>query len=730
MKATESQNIINKNPFIKARIRNNIITNKKLLIIISILHAIGYPLLVCLAIYEDTRRRNEYNSYYVDTDMFIIASVISGILALLAGFVVAMNTFKYQYKKSCVDMNLSLPLSSSQRFFTDYLTGLGIYLVPALCAWLIGDIIGVIGLQLDSEMMAESFKTLNICGVIIVIAMILFYTFSVFCITCCGSIFEAISSSVLINGVIPLFLLVLGYCICDANPYGIAEDYLMIEQICFTSPIGCVIFAINFLDDNLGAMPVFWSWFISIIIYTALILALSFYLYKKRKAEKVSKPYVYKFLYYILTSASLFIIVYGLSEMDNFFGAVFISAIFYFILEVITNRGFKKFYYSVFRFAGTVVSIVAIGLLSNATNGFGIYKYVPSPAGVSEVYLSTYFYGYSSEALLRNESYSDRNIIKAVTQLQKSYIEKSENYSDYDIVSAQNENNVIDNTEPLEIIYYMKNGNVVTRKYNVLVDDLYEIYSVIYDSDEVIEKFENKINVYKKLVRETDISFREAKTGHSYDIAHMTDEMWSEFEDAYKNDLRNMTSDDYYSRQIIGVVYINDNCYIRDNFTNTIAFLEKYIPDFNTSGTDFKLSEFAGQSVYLTKDVLFRDGTLSDIYASNQYYGYNYCIDRNYNRYVGVGREENISHLSASEFSVGSTTVQRDLEKLINVALNVYDDKEVGGVMTIGRKVYFIPVEYKELVNKVHKELFSDNNYVDDDYDYHYHYYNDYEFID
>lgn len=711
MKATESQNKTNKipafkNPFIKARIKNNVITNKKLLIIISILHAIGYPLLMCIAVYDENKRRNGYNTDYLDTDMFVIASVISGILALLAGFVVAMNTFKYQYKKSCVDMHLSLPLSSSQRFFTDYLTGLGIYLVPALCAWIIGDIIGFIGIEIDS-----AFRNINICGVIIVIAMILYYTLSVFCITCCGSIFEAISSSVLINGVIPLFLLVFGYCICDANPYGISEDYLMIEQICFTSPIGCVLFAFNFLDYGLSSMPVFWSWLISIIIYIALILTLSFYLYKKRKAEKVSIPYVYKSLYYVLTSASLFIIVYSLSDMENFFGAVFISAIFYFILEVITNRGFKKFYFSVLRFASTVVSIVAISLLSNTTNGFGIYKYVPSPAGVSKVCLSTNNYGYSNDeyTLLGDELYSDRNIIKAVTQLQKSYIEKSEHYSDYDMILAQDEENVIDNTKPLEIVYYMKNGNIVTRKYDVLIDDLYELCSVIYDSEEVIEKFENNISLYKERFHEIDIRFEEAKTSHSYEIAHMTKEMWSEFEDAYKNDLKNMTSDDYYSRQIIGSVYINDNYYIRDNFTNTIAFLEKYIPDFNTSGTDFKLSEFAGQSVYLTKDVLFRDGTLRDIYFSNAYYGYNYCIDRNYNRYIGIGREGYINNVSVNEFSVGSTTVQKDLEKLINVALNVYDDTEIGGVIRIGHKIYFIPVEYKELVNKVQKELFSDD---------------------
>ena len=716
-----------KNPFIMARIRTNITTNRKLATVICILHAIGFPLIMALGVYTEyyyeKYKDNDYHTHYPNTDILIVAGFIAGILALLAGFVVAMNIFRYQYKKSCVDMNLSLPLSSTQRFFTDYLTGLGIYLIPALVAWVIGDLIGLIGIGLHLEDMKDSLSIINHCGICVVFAMILFYTLTVFCVTCCGSIFEAIASSVLINGIIPLFLLVFGFCVCNSNPYGVMDDVIMLEQIYFTSPFGCAMFVFQITDNGTTNVPYFWSWLISIIIYIALIVALTYFLYKKRKAESVSKPYVYRMLYYAMTSAMLFIIIYAISlSGDDFIGAIFVGAIIYFLFEVITKRGFKKFHYSVFRFIGTVVSIFIIVAVSDISNGFGIYKYVPNPAGVSQVSMREYgsmTKSFNEIVDYGSNMYSDRNIIRTVTEIQKSYIdqyEHPEKYEDYDIIniSESNDHNTINfnNDIELEIRYYMKNGNIVSRRYDILYEDFYKITSAIYTSDEFAEYAEDIIREYYSRYNYDyplrSIAFSESKTETQYDI-QMNKSSLEELITAYQTDLKNMTAEDYCSKQIIG--YIGNGLEIRENFENTIAFIKKNRPDFNTDGDNFKLSSFENATVCVYQNVIPVDNIIN--YNNSSEYR---RISERYilmsDRYAGAGKKP---------FSIGTNTVDAELEKLINVSKNVYDSNETGGMIIINNCAYYIPKEYKELADKVYKKLFGNTvYYYDEDGDEYY----------
>lgn len=731
MTATKSANkklSFFKNPFIMARIKTNITTNRKLATVISILHLIGYPLVMAMVLYTEyyikthTNQNGSYSS--PDTDIFIVAGIISGSIALLAGFVVAMNIFKYQYKKSCVDMNLSLPLNSTQRFFTDYLTGLGIYLIPALCAWVLGDLIGLIGLGLKLDDFSEGLRVCNTAGVCVVLAMILFYTLTVFCITCCGSIFEAIASSVLINGVIPAFLFILGYCICNSDPYGVDKESLMYEQIYFTSPFGCMMYVFELFDNGIDRTSLFFNWLVSIIIYISLIVLLTYFLYKKRKAENVSKPYVYKTLYYAITSAMLFVIIYAISFIgnDNYIGSIFIAAIVYFIFEIVTKRGFKKFHYSVFRFIGTVASIFIIVILSDFTNGFGIYKYVPSPAGVSSVYLNQNNSWCMESNIFSYNNYNsstDKNVIKTVTDIQKKYIDMYENpekYNENDKLYFDKYENGLSNNEvtcqddfKLDIKYYMKNGNIVSRKYTIRYEDFCKIKSAVYKSNDFAEyakeDFEqNYLTSYDN--HRNQISFFEAKTDTSFDVKLSKDE-FNQLVDAYTTDLKTMTEEEYNSSQIIG--YIGYSCEIRENFRNTIAFINEKIPNFHTSPDNFKLSDFAGLNVWVYKNVIpvYYVESLDNTKISDKYF---------------LSSSLNVNTSSMKPFSVGTVTVNPDLEKLINVSQNVYDSEEIGGAVAISGKIYYIPKEYKELVDKVYNELFAtvEYYYTDDGEEYYY----------
>lgn len=702
-----------RNNFIKARIKTNFIENRKLFTVICILHAIGYPLIMALGVYEEYYYETHQNStHYPDTSLLMVAGVIAGIVALCAGMVIAMNVFKYLYKKSYVDMNLSLPLTAKQRFFTDFLSGLVMYIVPALCAWIIGDLIGLIGLGLDIDNMSEVLNTMNRCGLCVIMAMILFYTFTVFCTVCCGNIVETIASSFLINIVVPMFLFVLGLCICQDYPYGVSSEAIMFEQIFFTSPVGCIIFAVFSVDSYYIAStnnPYLVFWLISIILYTAVIITVSYFLYKKRKAESVSKPYIYKFLYYALTSAILFSIISIVSlDSQDFFSAIFIGAIIYFIFEVITKRGFKKFHYSVIRYIGTVMAIMIVVTSSNITKGFGIYKYVPNPAGVSQVNFQTNYYISNSNYTFEN-IYSDKNVIKAITEVHKSYVDQYENTENYNFnyaedVRSRNSTYTVQNQVYVRFQYYMKNGNIVPREYEITYEDYYKIISAMMLSEEYREKAEKQIKfIYETSSVESKwLSFKESKTDKEFSN-EISEKKVDELITAYQTDLENMTLEDYYSSQTIGFIY--DSFEIRETFSNTIAIIKEIEPKFHTTPDDFDISDFAPCTVQVYSDVIFADTILYDAEPN-----YSYSLHRISNKYIGINMQELYYYNNSNEsYSIGSQTDFPKLEELLNVSKSVYNSDEIGGIIRINEKCYFVPVEYKELAKSVENSINRQN---------------------
>lgn len=167
-----------------------------------------------------------------------------------------------------------------------------------------------------------------------------------------------------------------------------------------------------------------------------------------------------------------------------------------------------------------------------------------------------------------------------------------------------------------------------------------------------------------------------------------------------------MTEEEYNSSQIIG--YISNKFEIRENFKNTIAFINEKRPDFHTSPDNFKLSDFAGTDICVYKNVIPVYDLYDAIYskASDKYF---------------LSSILNVNTRSQKYFSVGTVTVNPNLEKLINVSESVYDSKEIGGAVVISGKIYYVPKEYKDLVDKVYDELFANvQYYYDDDGDEYY----------
>lgn len=736
-----------KKSFFKTHFKNTILENKKFLFIISVLHLIGYPVIAFTIRYYSEHPDNTDENY-------AIASCIALAIAILSGAIIAISIFNYLYKKSTVDMNLSLPLTTRQRFLSEYFAGLTIYIVPAI----IGGLIGTVILLTGKHELMEIVKYTIYIGSVVIIGMILYYSLTVLILSCCGSLFETILSTLLINAMIPASIYLLSYTIISNDSFGLSSNSLFLNQIFISSPIGNAAFIIYFFDNvnmygNVNT-NLYVHWLIPTSIFTVLIVLLSYFLYKKRKAEQVSKPYVYKFIYYAILFfvtfciISIFKVSTGSSDYTaqtdstpidaSFFPAVMCSGIVFFIMEIISNRGFKKFWLSILKFAGTITCIYAVLLLCHATNGFGVNKYVPLESAVDNVIIdfdntSTY-----------NLPIRNKHTIHDVVSLHEKVIKEKyedKNTSHKEIPESELDQRIKNgalatyNRNNISITYYLKNGSILTREYNVSDEQMEQLYASMMTGRDYAEYCYNKLSYSFAFRVENDKNARNIeiynKINQKISTTKLTVDEFSKLIKAYKNDIENMSADSFYTDKIIGTIDLEYP--IRESFINTLNFLEEYC---NISIDDFEVTSLGdNNTVAIFKDVV-------QIVTGNYD---EYCYDDYYNSYAQSSKPSytifskyislyNNSLTSVAEYSrdsiVNEIVNKKEFIDLLNNASVYYDNDEIGGIIVVNNQILYLSPEYKERVEKLYNQqpelLYWDNmnvfvdendnlNYYDDE---------------
>ena len=142
--------------------KNNFRENKRSFIVHLITSILGLPALAVvaiIAIYNETQYYNlkaiseeVYDSISAGCGAFAVVGVLCFIISLFLGMTLALTNFKYLYKKSITDMNYALPLSGTQRFFADYLSGCIMYIAPIFGAILLSIAILGIGTPIVPEL--------------------------------------------------------------------------------------------------------------------------------------------------------------------------------------------------------------------------------------------------------------------------------------------------------------------------------------------------------------------------------------------------------------------------------------------------------------------------------------------------------------------------------------------------------------------------------------------------
>lgn len=572
--------------FFGKRFKNNFRENKRSFIVHLIMSILGLPALAVvaiIAIYNETQYYNlgaisveVYDSISAGCGAFAVVGVLCFIISLFLGITLALTNFKYLYKKSITDMNYALPLSGTQRFFADYLSGCIMYIAPIFGAILLSIAILGIGTPIVPEINEfwKNFDFVLKVIFIVLIAIIQFYTLTVLAIVFCGNTFESIFSIFAFNVLIPASIACVWVALCQSYAYGIDQSAIFYNNIfTSTSPIGAISFFFIVADsidyaDTFNAF-LYTKWIIITLVVTALYLIAAYLLYRHRKAEDVSKPYVYKSAFYAIMTMGTFCVLSLFINFGGFLAAgIVLCGIVWFIMEVITRRGFKKFWQAGLGFGAAVISVIVLCSLFSSTKGFGIAKKVPSTASVENIAIRDDITDH------RKMVFRDKKVIEEAVKLHEELVDRHFNQEEYTYNTVNFDEyypNTVDDSIYLQYSTYT--GSTISREYNVPSNMSAELKKAILLSDDYAEQlckemFYYEIEYYNEYGH--TIEFMDKSGDYQ---SKKTDKLsFISIRDAYKKDLMNMTEDDLLNANYCGK--IDNQYFVLETFDNTISILE------------------------------------------------------------------------------------------------------------------------------------------------------------
>lgn len=619
--------------------KSNIKDSRKFSVILLILHLVAVP-----AVFISTMVCMYTNKGYDDgtVEMYASIAVCTTALAAFLGIFAATSSFTCLHEKSVVDMKLALPMNNTQRFFSNFLSGLFTYLAPFYTAQVISLLLCGYGLLfMDGKTFYETRYVDNayvdvpyVCDIFSIatpallklilggtLCMLMLYVITVLIAICCGNKFEAIAYTILINILIPLTIYCVLYSMYDSL-YGIESEVIALKVLIYTSVFGGIIASIDWASGGelvySGAYMHYGIWLLVFTLVIAALFALCFFLYKKRRAEQVSKPFVFKLAYYIVLICAMFCIISLLmTEGADIVPTIIVSGIIFMIFEVVTNRGFKKFWLSIIKYAATFIAVVGIILVCEKTDGFGAVQRVPSASNVKSVEISYEgFYGdfsnmsynYDAKQLIK-----DKENIEAIVSAHQDIIDFYNAHKDsYSRDNRWNYDDMVGVYKNFTITYNLKAGGSFSRDYYSITPGAAEYLSKLDVSEEykrqVAEYYKNYIlkaekNYYDYIDMNDNyaddiymqdrfyayaenimtINYADGTTNVPLEYLAAKD-FFNQLAEAYYNDIMAITEENYYHSELHNVwsfqcAHFINNIKVPESFTNTVELLDYF--DFN-----------------------------------------------------------------------------------------------------------------------------------------------------
>ncbi len=546
---------------VSVRIKENLKSGKKDFVFLFVFFGLGIIL-----------NRLDYIENYIsrrNNDMITFCMALAPLfsaIGYISGVGIAMKVFNYLYRKNETDKVFSLPMTSSQRFISDFLSGLIIYIVPYIIVCIISIVmIPIMETVCSIEIIGVMVEWRDIIShlLVLLMSMIMFYAYAVLVCVCCGSFIQNFIFIILMNISVPLLVYSLDLAMfLPLYRYGyLGSPFLLYE----TSPLGGVIF-INVLS-NVFEWGMVYSVVISVIVY------ISYRIYKKRKAEDTGNAIVFSRFYYMLISVVL-VCICSISAFQEFYiSGIVICIIVFLVFELIRKqRNIKIKKKSVIYCASVIAFTFILIFTSHKTNGFGIIKKVPKLQSIEFIELQ------EIGTVIENCDCEKYGYEKFFSDDSKSLIRDfHKNIVDYyfDGESIEEETYFY----YIEISYRYKNGKSLTRRYDVPIRMYDEFLCKIVKSEEYMENrckdFEKHIESYESvLISKRDLDSKFDSLQNDRTILY-TDELRKELSESYRNDIINADANSFITSHS-GNYYLN-NIIIPYSFTETIEILDRII---------------------------------------------------------------------------------------------------------------------------------------------------------
>ena len=347
-----------KNRIIKTS-RRDFKVNKLLFVITNLVLFMNFIMQMSIRKFITHYIESETNYY----EGYAIAYVCIAAIALCAVFTV-FTLFRELFSKPHADLAYSLPVGAKERFFSKLLTLLKLHILPVIF-W---NIIQFIAILLTTDITLNMLARYSAVFMFLQLSTSLFVILAVLlCMICCGRLAEMLYSAVIITACEVALPACIHYS--TINPYTVQYLYDL-ENFFNYCPVWSALPA-KLMD--LGYSTNLLLLLIGSTIFSALLITLLYFLYKKRDGKDTGKPFVFSaYREIILILAVVTVTTYVLSDTSNLIllPSLFLSYLLVRILSSNRKLTIVRFVKWVGIFAVYMIVIFGVNILAYFCDGF------------------------------------------------------------------------------------------------------------------------------------------------------------------------------------------------------------------------------------------------------------------------------------------------------------------------------------------------------------------------
>ena len=471
----------------------------------------------------------------------IIASQMIYFLTIIFAIIYTVKVYSYLHNKRKADLYGSLPISRIMLFVSKSASAYLFTLIPAM--FFLG-IIFIVSMCFGQPIVNEA---INIYVKLLMGTLASISAYGLISV-CCGTT---------LNSVIMFIAVCIAYPLSAMFIKGVANGFF------YGSYTGVfknhfIMNALNPLAAYDGINIIYW------LIFSAVCIAASAFLVKRRKAERAQASFAYylpchivKVLVSFLVGMFLGVLFGSLNVLGNgYFGFVFgfiLGSVPAFVIaHLIFYKGFSKLIRTSIPLGGLVVVVVAVMALCNY-DVFGYNTFVPKADDVKSAGLidSSNLYRESDSNLnkiVRNsaEDFTDKERINSIISSHSSIIADKDFSSDKKFQSVWYDM-LVDNIKiglnemRYSFAYKMNNGSVITRTYPASVYDSFSSDTI--DTSEIVntktytEKYTAALNANQSDISSVTVKTNET-SGCMSDDTEKSKEDFGKVVEAFRKDFK------------------------------------------------------------------------------------------------------------------------------------------------------------------------------------------------